>query len=68
MKKRYIVPFPLAVLSAALHPANTLPCGTAKGYFCIVQGGRAEPAKHKERTYPTNENTRQDWSVHSKTE
>lgn len=28
--------FPLAVLSAALHPANTLPYGTAKGYFCIV--------------------------------
>ncbi|WP_226789579.1 hypothetical protein, partial [Bacteroides thetaiotaomicron] len=48
------MPFPLAVLSAALHPANTLPCGTAKGYFCIVQGGRGEPGKAAERTYSTN--------------
>lgn len=78
-EKRYKVPFPLAVLSAALHPANTLPCGTAKGYFCIVQGGRGEPGKalrknlfHKQTGRTLNnwgthtEHARKNWSVHSK--
>jgi len=29
-EKTGLARFPLAVLSAASHPANTLPCGTAK--------------------------------------
>ena len=56
--------FPLAVLSAALHPANTLPYGTAKGYFCIVQGGRGEPGKaqrknlfHKQKKHTRQNDT-----------
>lgn len=58
-EKRYKVPFPLAVLSAALHLANTLPCGTAKGYFCIVQGGRGEPGKAlKKNLFHKPKNTR----------
>lgn len=54
--------FPLAVLSAALHPANTLPYGTAKGTFASYKGDGESRAKHKERTYSTNKK-----NTHAKT-
>lgn len=61
------MPFPLAVLSAALHPANTLPCGTAKGYFCIVQGGRGEPGKalRKNLFHKQTGRTLNNWGTHT---
>ncbi|WP_289193033.1 hypothetical protein, partial [Bacteroides acidifaciens] len=58
-EKTGLARFPLAVLSTALHPANTLPCGTAKKYFYIVQGGtgRAGQSTKKEPIPQTKKHT-----------
>ena len=52
--------FPLAILSAALHPANTLPCGTAKAR---TRGTGRTGQSTKKESIPQKTHTRQNNTI-----